>query len=213
MFNPRPAQKEVIAYSRGYMGVSAVPGSGKTHTLSYLAAKLIAEGNVIDEQEVLIVPLVNSAVENFSQRIRGFLQERKLISNLGYRIRTLHGLAHDIIRERPDLVGLDTQFSIIDETEQRIIITELARAWAKNHPEFKELYLDKLKEKSMRPDSWVEFIADLGSAFINTSKDFRKTPAWLITRYAKTTHNILLDLGLEIYKDYQIGRASCRERV
>ena len=55
----------------------------------------------------------------------------------------------------------------------------------------------------MRPDSWVEFIADLGSAFINTSKDFRKTPAWLITRYAKTTHNILLDLGLEIYKDYQ----------
>ena len=45
---------------RGKMGVSAVPGSGKTLTLSYLAAQLVANG-LADDQEVLIVTLVNSA--------------------------------------------------------------------------------------------------------------------------------------------------------
>ena len=29
-----------------------------------------------------------------------------MLPHLGYRVRTLHGLAHDIVRERPDLVGL-----------------------------------------------------------------------------------------------------------
>jgi len=40
IYKPRPSQQEIINYEHGYMGVSAVPGSGKTHTLSYLASKL-----------------------------------------------------------------------------------------------------------------------------------------------------------------------------
>ena len=43
-FQPRPAQKAVLAYTGGKLGVAAVPGSGKTWTLSLLAAKLITEG-------------------------------------------------------------------------------------------------------------------------------------------------------------------------
>ena len=65
---------------------------------------------------MLIVTLTNSAVDNFSVRINEFLYEGgspPLIPP--YRVRTLHGLAHDIVRERPDLVGLDTTFSIIDD--------------------------------------------------------------------------------------------------
>ena len=43
-FVPRPSQKEILAYQKGTMGVSAVPGSGKTWTLSLLAATIIREG-------------------------------------------------------------------------------------------------------------------------------------------------------------------------
>jgi DNA helicase-2/ATP-dependent DNA helicase PcrA len=32
-FQPRPKQAEVLAYAGGKMGISAVPGSGKTQTL------------------------------------------------------------------------------------------------------------------------------------------------------------------------------------
>src|SRR5512136_522817 len=120
MVQLRPAQEEIMRYRSGKMGVSAVPGSGKTWTLSLLAAEIIASGVLADDQEVLIVTLVNSAVDNFYQRVSGFVSSAGLLPNLGYRVRTLHGLAHDIVRERPGLVGLADDFQIIDErlTEQ-----------------------------------------------------------------------------------------------
>ena len=127
-FNPRPAQTRILAYGGGYMGISAVPGSGKTFTLSLLAARLVehlagaaADGAIaplqrLDDREVLIVTFTNSAVANFRARIGSFLQSEKgLLPGVGYRVRTLHGLAHDIVRERPGLVGLSEDFDIVDD--------------------------------------------------------------------------------------------------
>ena len=117
------------------MGISAVPGSGKTHILSALTAQIISSGELGVDQEVLIVTLVNSAVDNFSSRIGGFIKQRGLIPNVGYRVRTLHGLAHDIVRENPALVGLDNRFAIIDERESELIRKEAASAWLASNPD------------------------------------------------------------------------------
>ena len=38
-FEPRPGQQKVLAYRAGKMGISAVPGSGKTRTLAELAGQ------------------------------------------------------------------------------------------------------------------------------------------------------------------------------
>ena len=114
MFTPRPKQQEVLEYCQGYMGVSAVPGSGKTEILSRLAARIILRGDLDDEQEVLVVTLVNSAVDNFANRVGDIIEGRGLIP-LNYRVRTLHGLAHDIVRERPAIAGLSDGFQIVDE--------------------------------------------------------------------------------------------------
>src|SRR5215475_5563584 len=115
-FTPRPSQQEILEYTGGRLGIAAVPGAGKTHILSALAAKIIHEGWLNDDQEVLIVTLVNSAVDNFEVRIKRFF-ENPLQALYKYRVRTLHGLAHDIVRERPARVGLDERFTIIDERE------------------------------------------------------------------------------------------------
>ena len=112
-FTPRPDQQKVLEFldTGGYRGVSAVPGSGKTAILSYLAAELVRQ-RIRGEEEVLIVTFANSAVDNFARRIRGFLAmtgehtSSPLLPDVGYRVRTLHGLAHDILRERPALLGL-----------------------------------------------------------------------------------------------------------
>jgi len=103
-FQPRPGQRQALAYCGGKMGISAVPGSGKTHTLAALAAQLVADA-VADGQEVLIVTLVNSAVDNFKLRINQMIAKRRLLTNYGYRVRTLHGLAHDIGIQRLYGVG------------------------------------------------------------------------------------------------------------
>ena len=123
------------------MGVAAVPGSGKTHTLSALAAKLVAEGELADDQEVLVVTLVNSAVDNFARRVAEFVRGRGLLPGVGYRVRTLHGLAHDIVRERPGLVGLADDFQIVDEREADEIRQEAVEAWVAAHPEAADDFL------------------------------------------------------------------------
>src|SRR3974377_373570 len=105
-FTPRFDQQKVLAFldTGGYLGVSAVPGSGKTATLSDLAAELVRQ-RIRNEEEVLIVTFANSAVDNFSRRIRGFLvaptlqaarDERysaSLLPDGGSRVGTLPGLA------------------------------------------------------------------------------------------------------------------------
>ena len=117
-FTPRPAQERILEYTGGRLGISAVPGSGKTFTLSLLAAQLVerlAAQSSLDNREVLVVTFTNSAVENFRLRINQFVTRQGLLPGVGYRVRTLHGLAHDIVRERPGLVGLSEDFGIVDE--------------------------------------------------------------------------------------------------
>ena len=103
----RPAQQEILRYKSGRLGVSAVPGSGKTFTLSLLAAQLVqrlAGSGPIDNREVLVVTFTNAAVENFRASINQFIQSKRLLPG-GFRVRTLHSLAHDIVRERPGSGG------------------------------------------------------------------------------------------------------------
>ena len=85
----RPSQKEIMTYQKGLMGISAVPGSGKTWTLSHLAVKLILSTDLEPDQEILIVTFSNSAADNFSNRIGEQLRANGLIEGFGYRVRTL----------------------------------------------------------------------------------------------------------------------------
>ena len=129
MFKPRPKQAEILEYKSGKMGIAAVPGSGKTATLSYLAAQLVATVELEDNQEILIVTLVKSAVGNFSASMAKYLREEfNLLPGLGYRVRTLHGLANDIVRERPSMAGLADDFTVIDEREADNILARSCRS-------------------------------------------------------------------------------------
>lgn len=207
MFNPRPSQSEILSYTGGFMGVSAVPGSGKTHTLSRLAANLISEGRLGDNQEILIVTLVNSAVDNFTSRIAGFMKEFGLLPDLGYRVRTLHGLAHDLVKERPELAGLSDRFTIIDEREGEEIIANAVRGWLRAHPGFAEEWIDpdaRLEENPRGYQAWEDGLRSLAKSFIRQSKDLQASPHVLadaLNKY-KTRYN-LLDFGLDIYTAYQ----------
>lgn len=209
MFKPRLNQVEILEYDHGKMGISAVPGSGKTHTLSALAAQLILRGKIGNEQEILIVTLVNSAVDNFSSRIAGFVREAGLLENVGCRVRTLHGLAHDIVRERPDLVGLSNQFSIIDETESYRMIDQISTEYSRIHPEVEDFLIkpdvDRVKAHRSR-NGWNSLITSLNQNFISQAKDLDIESDTILSRMKK--HNFkdtLLEMAADVYAQYQRG--------
>jgi DNA helicase II / ATP-dependent DNA helicase PcrA len=206
-FIPRPSQEQILSYRSGRLGIAAVPGAGKTQILSALAAQIIAGGMLADDQEVLIVTLVNSAVDNFEARIKRFF-DNPLQALYKYRIRTLHGLAHDIVREKPGRVGLDERFAIIDEREADFIRREAVKAWLSAHADSLDDYLDPnldaQKADWVRRDQLPEMISNLALAFIRSSKDRRLTPEKLRALLDRQPAPLpLAELGLEIYSDYQ----------
>ena len=175
MFRPRPAQAQVLAWRGGKLGVSAVPGSGKTATLAALAARLVRAGGLAANQEVLIVTLVNSAVNNFSSRLAGELQRESafLPGLVGYRVRTLHGLANDIVKERPGLAGLADDFRVIDERETQDILQEAVDGWLRGNPGTEQGWVDEaLQQRSdVRQRHWPALLRDVAGRYIRQAKD------------------------------------------
>lgn len=196
------------------MGVSAVPGSGKTFTLSLLAAQLVERlaGDerppaAPDDCEVLVVTFTNSAVENFRSRIGYLLRQRQgLLPGVGYRVRTLHGLAHDIVRERPALVGLSESFDIIDERTANEIKREAVLAYLRREPDLFSPYLhpDYLQNFRRIERYVLEDALDIANLVIRVGKELRVEPYEL---QARLNHQAgtwpLLAFGLHIYADYQ----------
>ena len=178
MFKPRPKQAEALAFRRGYMGVAAVPGSGKTATLSFLAAQLLAEMDLEAGQEILIVTLVNAAVANFARQINDYVKGDGLLPGYGYRVRTLHGLANDIVRGRPSAASLDDQFTIVDERESNAILADAVDAWARRNPEAPDEYLasDYVDKGHYRTQKWAEILTETSRSFIRGAKDALVTP-------------------------------------
>jgi DNA helicase-2/ATP-dependent DNA helicase PcrA len=204
-FIPRPSQQNILRYTGGRLGIAAVPGAGKTHILSALAAQIIHENQLQDGQEVLIVTLVNSAVENFENRIKGFF-ENPLQALYKYRVRTLHGLAHDIVREKPARVGLEERFSIIDEREAGFIRRESVNAWLASNSldDYLDPELDQSKRDWVKRQQLPELVDSLALAFIRSAKDRLLTPESLRAKLDASPAPLpLAELGWSIYADYQ----------
>ncbi len=212
-FQPRPAQSKILEYTGGPMGISAVPGSGKTFTLSLLAARLVerlteqAGDGFAGEREVLVVTFTNSAVENFRSRISQFVQEeRGLLPGVGYRVRTLHGLAHDILRERPGLVGLAEGFDIVDDRTAAAIKREAVIGYLGSHPDaFSPFILpDYLQNPKRIEKSLLTDAIDLADRVIRTAKELRLGPVQFQTALMRQAGTWpLLDFAGEIYAIYQ----------
>ncbi len=208
---PLRAEQQAIVqdYAGGRVGIAAVPGSGKTYTLAHLAAHLIAHQPLQREQEVLIVTFTNSAVNSFQARLAHLLQDKyHLLSYVGYRVRTLHGLAHDIVRERPALVGLADDFVIMDEREaleiQRDSVLQQLSSWWDRL----QSYLDSEIEPKRARYQVERYFPGLVARFIKHAKDRRCDPEALRVALQDAGEGFeLARFAVEVYADYQRGLA------
>lgn len=206
--NFRPEQAAIIEeYTGGQVGVAAVPGSGKTFTLAHLAARLIRDRRINPQrkQEILVVTFTNSAVNSIQARIAHILRdEYGLLPFVGYRVRTLHGLAHDIVRERPSLVGLADDFTILDEKTaleiQRDIVANRLSEWSSRLA----MYLDPDTNEKSAHRAFEQHLPDLVIRFIQRAKDLRQTPDdLLIAAENADARFTLAQFAIRVYADYQ----------
>ncbi len=102
----REDQIPIMEYEGGTMAVPAVPGAGKTFIVANLAAKII-EQKKHKPGKVLVVTYMNSAVSNFKSRIASVLNDRVLSNSKDYEVMTIHILAMKILKDRPDILGIN----------------------------------------------------------------------------------------------------------
>jgi DNA helicase II / ATP-dependent DNA helicase PcrA len=201
----RPDQEKVVAYRRGYMAVPAVPGAGKTTVLAYLAADLIA-GGAPDPGKILIVTYTNSAVANFRSRIGEFLDERGYPRHQGYEVRTIHSLAMNIVKERPDGIGWSDGFKVADEARIGAALQGLTLRWiGRNRAVWESLIKPGLKGpiRDRAEEQWEGRTQDLFRTLIQAFKSRRLAPqtAFDLTRHLP--EESALRWAAEIYVEYQ----------
>jgi DNA helicase-2/ATP-dependent DNA helicase PcrA len=202
----RDQQQAIAGYGGGLLAVSAVPGSGKTHTLAALAAQLIQDGRVGDDGEVLVVTFTNSAVDNFQSRIRKALQARGLPPT-GYRVLTLHGLANAIVRERPDLAGTVADFRIDDELSGRQAMPEAAREFIAAERDYWLSFLPpglSQQQQYQAEERWRESTQRVGEEVTRLAKNLRLAPRELRELIAGLAAvSPFLRIGAAIYARYE----------
>lgn len=218
-FIPREEQREVLNYTGGTMGVSAVPGAGKTHTLSALAADLIEK--TVGQQpldsyedpvnEILVVTFSNAAQMVFSTRIAGILQSRGITPGYGYKVSTIHALAADILYGHSAEIGIPEDFVVIDDIEAQEFVRQATSLWMKEddgkilslilNPNIPEETIEEFRKKE-----WLENMTDIASKVIAKAKDYRLQPEDLRSRLSQIKDEFgygLLEAICSIYEYYQ----------
>ena len=198
-FEARPGQQPILDYGGGRMGVSAVPGSGKTSTIAALAARLVA-GGLPGRGKVLVVTYQNAAVENLRNRIREDLvgQARLMV---GCEVRTLHGLSHGLVRTYPALAGVAPDFHVLDDRASTHLLDKAVRLWnSQNARVWARLGPDEYYGEAWEKE-WQRLAGQLTRTVISTAKNRRLAPQALL-ELVGGSGNEFLRIGAQIYELY-----------
>lgn len=119
---PRDDQKPVLEYKSGFMGISAVPGAGKTTILLALIINLLERG--INPERIFVLTYMDSAARNFRERIKNVRKNSAKLPNIS----TIHGLALRILKENGNYekLGLSSDFEICDDSQRGRILREIS---------------------------------------------------------------------------------------
>ncbi len=167
----RPEQQQVLAYQSGQLGIAAVPGSGKTFILELLIVNLILKRGIPPER-IGVFTYMRSARVNLLRRINQRLQEA------GYPDRftqafTLHSLALRVLREAP---GPWEELSILEEYEQKRLLTRLCRAWLNSHTHLWEPLIPADERAVYNRLRFRRSFQQMVQAVISTAKNLRLEP-------------------------------------
>ena len=204
----RKGQKELVeTYRKGYCGVPAIPGGGKTFALTQWAVSVLSEGANIPGK-ILIVTYMSSAANNFKQRISKEL-EKLGISSRDYYVSTIHSLCLQIIKDKPELVGINGEVEVIESFQKSSLIKDAFLAWKRNDFN-KEVYMHYLDSEVLAKKgydkiakSWDNDFCNLIATAISNFKTNEITPDIAIEKTLRLSNLSLLKVAANIYKEYE----------
>jgi len=117
-------QRTAVLHPSGPLLLFAGAGSGKTRTLTYRIANLIAEHRV-PPYRILAVTFTNKAASEMRERLRQIVGED--IARDLY-IGTFHGTAAKFLRRYAQAAGLSSSFTIYDDSDQKALVSRALKS-------------------------------------------------------------------------------------
>ena len=142
------SQREAVEIVSGATLVLAGAGSGKTRVLTYKLLHLLVK-KILTPNQIIAVTFTNKAAAEMKSRVSNLLNQT--IDNMW--VGTFHSLSAKILRKHSNLVGLKSNFVIIDSDDQvKLIklICEREKIDLKEHnPKYYLNYRCNLNKKSI----------------------------------------------------------------
>lgn len=119
-----PAQREAVETTDGALLVLAGAGTGKTKVLTTRLGHLLTTGRAYSSQ-ILSVTFTNKAALEMKKRVSEMLGGQPVE---GWWLGTFHSLCARMLRRHAELVGLKTNFTILDDDDQIRLLKQLIEA-------------------------------------------------------------------------------------
>lgn len=144
-------QLEAVEAVEGALLVLAGAGTGKTKVLTTRLAHVLNTGKAYPSQ-VLAVTFTNKAALEMKERISEMMGGQPVE---GWWLGTFHSLAARMLRRHADLVGLSSNFTILDPDDQVRLLKQLmevngvdVKKWV---PKFCLSFIDRWKDRGLLP--------------------------------------------------------------
>ena len=145
-------QLEAVTYLDGPLLIVAGAGSGKTRVLTSKIAHIIHQKKAFPNQ-ILAVTFTNKAAKEMQTRVSRILKKSAIgLSWLG----TFHSISAKILRKHANAVGLNHNFTIVDQDDQARLLKNICKSEnidiKKISTNFIHSVIDKWKNKGWYPD-------------------------------------------------------------
>ena len=119
-----PEQREAVETLDGPVLVLAGAGTGKTRVLTTRIAHILATGRA-RPSEILAVTFTNKAAREMKERVGGMVGQ--VVEGMPW-LGTFHAIGVKMLRRHAELVGLKSDFTILDVDDQIRLLKQLLEA-------------------------------------------------------------------------------------
>ena len=177
-------QIAVVEAGDGPILVIAGAGSGKTRTLTWRVARLVAEG--VQPESILLLTFTNKAAREMLRRVEEVcrVDARRIAGG------TFHHVAHEVLREHGAELGYQRGYSILDREDSRDVMSAAIAdcglaVGARRFPKA-DVLIDLVSMAINTQTPLAEVVADRRSQFVALTDDILR----VARRYAERKHEL-----------------------
>lgn len=163
-FIPNQPQEDAILTQSGPVLIVAGAGSGKTMVLTHRISHLIEKG--VKPDSILAITFTNKAADEMKERVGRLISNSKFLISKPW-VGTFHSFCVYILRHSGHAIGINRNFSILDEEDSLSVLKEILKGFLLDPKKFEPKKIRNIisRRKNEMQDPKSDFGVSLKSDF------------------------------------------------